>query len=125
MSFPYLPNELIHKVLEYDGRICYKNHRYQINVDNKMFSCIKHNISSKHFILKSLPFSCRILNSVKKIGVEMNENFKGFEDFEFLDELDYPSFQYIMRLFKEDGNKVWRDIGIQSFYPQFIFTSSF
>ena len=34
MKVPYIPNELLHIILEYDGRIKYRNGKY-INIINK------------------------------------------------------------------------------------------
>ena len=57
-SFPYIPNELVHIILEYDGRIKYKKGEY-INIIHKKderytYTIINPVINKKMKILKNI-----------------------------------------------------------------------
>jgi hypothetical protein len=59
MTFPYLPKELINIILEYDGRIKYRNGKYinQLNLDERLKNSLKFNILHKDHLVKKYPFN--------------------------------------------------------------------
>jgi hypothetical protein len=54
MKVPYIPKELLHIILEYDGRIKYKNGKYVniIHKNDERYNIIKPLISKKMVIIK-------------------------------------------------------------------------
>lgn len=56
MTFPYIPKELLHIILEYDGRIKYKNGEYVniIHKDDTRYDIIAPLISKKMYIMKNV-----------------------------------------------------------------------
>lgn len=107
MIFRYIPKELINIILEYDGRIIYKNNRYQINTDNKIYKSIKQNIKNKKFILNILPKDYRTLLSIKKIGCyNSSGKFSGFEKLEFISigKKPYYVHNYIIIMYNRNNN---------------------
>ena len=59
MIVPYLPKELINIILEYDGRIRYRNGKYinQLNLDKKWKDNIQFSILHKNYLIKKYPFN--------------------------------------------------------------------
>lgn len=65
MIYPYIPKELVNNILEYDGRICYKNGKYKLNINNSIYNCIKHNMIIKKKLLVEFPFYSRMIDKIK------------------------------------------------------------
>jgi hypothetical protein len=65
MSFPYIPKELLHIILDYDGRIKFKKGKYidQIQKKDYRYDIIRNVISKKIEILKKI------------IVIDRNNNF--------------------------------------------------
>ena len=55
MIVPYIPKDLLHIILEYDGRIKYRNGKYvnTINQNDERYNVIKPIINKKLIILKT------------------------------------------------------------------------
>jgi len=125
MKFPYIPKELINIILEFDGRIIYKNGRYQINTDNKMYKSIKRNIVNKKFILNIIPSDYRTLYTIKSIGrYNLSGDFNGYEELEFvsIEKKPYYIHHHIIRIFnRSKNNNFLIDGGKLNFYQQYIY----
>jgi len=59
MKVPYIPNELLHIILEYDGRIRFRNGKYVdiIAKNDKRYNVIEPCITKKMEILKTITIS--------------------------------------------------------------------
>jgi hypothetical protein len=59
MKVPTIPKELLHIILEYDGRIKYRNGKYINSIDKKdqRYDIVKPLISKKMEILKTIDFA--------------------------------------------------------------------
>jgi len=125
MKFPYIPKELINIILEFDGRIIYKNGRYQINTDNKMYISIKQNIKNKKFILNIIPADYRTLLSIKKIErYSWSGKLEGYEKLEFvsIEKKPYYIHHHIIRMFNRNNNiNILIDGGKLNFYQQYVY----
>lgn len=78
-----LPIDIVHKILEYDGRIIYKNGKYsvinKINLTNKKFDAVKKNISIKLDTLLNIQSRRYITVAYENNGLENDNEF--YSDF--------------------------------------------
>ena len=90
MKFEYIPKDLLHIILEYDGRIKYKNGKY-INViqkNDQRYNIIKLIISKKIKILKNIVvigcnFYFRVgFNISNIVGLSYDYGFNNYNTFE-------------------------------------------
>lgn len=65
MKCIYIPKELVNIILEYDGRLIYKNGKYKLNLNNSMYNCIKLNMVIKKKIVREFPFHSRMIDMIK------------------------------------------------------------
>ena len=61
MIFQYLPKELINIILDYNGKIKYRNGKYinKIDINNDIYNCIKFYISHKKYVIKHFPYDLK------------------------------------------------------------------
>ena len=55
IHYSNLPRDVIHIILNYDGRIIFKKGKYIIDTDNKIYNCIKQNIKNKIYFIRYIP----------------------------------------------------------------------
>jgi hypothetical protein len=63
--YDYIPKELVNIILEYDGRIIYKNGKYKLNINNAIYNCIKLNMIIKKKIVTQFPFYSRVIYKIQ------------------------------------------------------------
>ena len=83
MKVPYIPKELLDVILEYDGRIKYKNGKYVniIHKNDERYNIIIPLISKKNEIMKTIEFrNSRFyfefgFNTLNSVGLSYDYNF--------------------------------------------------
>ena len=99
MLVPYLPKELLHIILEYDGRIKYKNGKY-INIIHKndeRFYIIKPLISKKMYIMKHINININNLGFYFEFGFDIYNDVGLVYDYNFSRENTFEICYYDFR----------------------------
>ena len=107
MIISYLPKELIHLILDYDGRIKYRKGKYIINTDYYLYDSIKFYLEHRKYVLSFFNFTNnnRINSIINILSVEKyeyyNEKFNTdqFMQINFIEEIKldkniYSKFNY-------------------------------
>ena len=55
LFYSNLPKDVIHIILNYDGRIIFKKGKYIINTENYIYNSIKQNIKNKIYFIRNIP----------------------------------------------------------------------
>jgi hypothetical protein len=76
-----LPKEIINIILEYDGRIKYRNGKYieQINKEDKIYECIKEKIQKDIKLVRCIRLRAEVSNFYYKWAIENNIPIEEFE----------------------------------------------
>jgi len=138
--FSQLPIDIVHKILEFDGRIKYKNGKYsvinKINLNDKKFDAVKSNISVKLNTLLNVQSRRYITVSYENNGLENDNEFYS----DFFDEKrnvgiirDYYTYgdAYMISFYKNIRNTFWykvrkfckRLLNIYTYEPYYFITN--
>jgi hypothetical protein len=76
-----LPKEIINIILEYDGRIRYRNGKYieQINKEDKIYECIEEKIQKDIKLVKTIRLRAEISNFDYNWAIENNISMNLFD----------------------------------------------
>jgi len=76
-----LPKEIINIILEYDGRIRYRNGKYieQINNEDKIYECIKEKIQKDIKLVTTIRLRAEMSNFCYNWAIENNITIEEFE----------------------------------------------
>lgn len=97
----YIPNELIDIILEYEGRLCYVNGKFQINTDNKIYDSIKFGIEHKQFLFNHFPYHSVKLNKIYNHHYDTIVILFSFDGKEEPRNEKYPYIYFYLTLHKE------------------------
>ena len=77
MIISYLPKELIHLILDYDGRIKYRKGKYIINTDYYLYDSIKFYLKHRKLVLSffNFPNNNRLSSSINILNIEKHEYY--------------------------------------------------
>jgi len=114
--FSQLPIDVVHKILEYDGRIKYKNGKYsvinKINLNDKKFDKVKSNISLKLNTLlnigsRILPFYTNENNGLENLNEFYSDFFDKKKNVGII--RDYYTYgdAYMISFYKNIRNTFW------------------
>ena len=81
MQYRQLPKEIINIILEYDGRIRYRNGKYieQINNEDKIYECIKEKIQKDVKLVTTIRLRAEMSNFCYNWAIENNIPIEEFE----------------------------------------------
>jgi len=89
MKVPYIPKEILHVILQYDGRIHYRNGKYMNSIDKNddRYNMLRHIISKKLKILNTITIDGRDFYfqfgfSIYGMGLCYDHGFNEHEVFE-------------------------------------------
>jgi hypothetical protein len=104
MDFPYIPKELLHIILEYDGRIKYKNWKY-VNIIHKRderYNMMKPLIDKKMEIINHIELSSHDSGFYFEFGFDAHNGVGLVYDYHFSHENRFEICYYD---FRNDGIK--------------------
>jgi hypothetical protein len=81
LQYNRLPKEIINTILEYDGRIKYRNGKYidQINTKDKIYECIKEKIQKDVKLVRTIRLRAEISNFEYNWAIENNIPIEDFD----------------------------------------------
>jgi hypothetical protein len=81
LQYNELSKEIINTILEYDGRIRYRNGKYidQINTKDKIYECIKEKIQKDLILVASIRLRVEMSNYCYNWAIENNIPMEDFE----------------------------------------------
>jgi hypothetical protein len=109
MIIHYLPKELIHLILDYDGRIKFYKGKYIINIDYYLYDCIKFYLEHRRYVLSffNFPNNNRLISSIYILNIEKHEYYnKIFKTDEFMQINFIEERKLDKNIFSKYNNKI-------------------
>ena len=126
MKVKYIPTDVIHIILEYDGRLIYKKGKYVLNVSLPMFDSLHYCLKHKKIVFQTFPFYTKnikhifINKYIKEIQIifgdafteqEKNKNSILLEDSDYFLNIPISRQPYLISGCKKDRQLTWLKLG--------------
>ena len=81
MTAKNIPTEVVHIILEYDGRLKYEKGKYILNLNQSMFDSIHYCLKHKKIVSETFPFYSKYVKHIhmNKLTNDIELFFKGDE----------------------------------------------